>query len=107
MTDKEDKDDEDLRIPVQPNNSLLFVYQSEWQKRLLERFLFFFFIRAFFNSKLKKAVIMSKYNSYFHSICYYTQKDALNLVLFGRWLFGFLYFMKMIFSPRYFNELTS
>ena len=44
MTDKEDEDDEDLRIPVQPNKSLLFVYQSEWHKRLLERFIFFFLI---------------------------------------------------------------
>ena len=76
VTDKEDEGDEDLRIPVQPNNSLLFVYQSEWQKRLLERFLFFFFICAFFNSKLKKAVIMKKCNSYFNSTFYYTQKDV-------------------------------
>ena len=40
-TDKEDEDDEDLRIPVQPNNSLVLVHQSERQKRLLERFIFF------------------------------------------------------------------
>ena len=76
VTDKEDEDAEDLRIPVQRNNSLLFEYQSEWQKWLLERFLFFFFICAFFNSKLKKAVIMKKCNSYFNSTFYYTQKDV-------------------------------
>ena len=76
MTDKEDENGEDLRIPVQPNNSLLFVYQSEWQKRLPERFLFFLFIYAFFNSKLKKAVIMKNCNSYFNSTFYYTQKDV-------------------------------
>ena len=38
MAEKEDKDEEDLQIPVQPNNILLFVYQSEWQKLLLDSF---------------------------------------------------------------------
>ena len=75
MTDKEDEDDEDLRIPVQPNNSLLFAYQSEWQKRLLERTLAFWFFVLNDNltsSKVWKRTIFLGCNIQDHTLCFAT-----------------------------------
>ena len=36
-TEEEDEDNKDLKILVEPGNSLLFVYQSKWQGRLLQK----------------------------------------------------------------------
>ena len=37
-TEEEDEDNKDLKILVEPGNSLLFVYQSKWQGRLLQKY---------------------------------------------------------------------
>ena len=37
-TEEEDKDDKGLKILAEPGNSLLFVYQSKWQGRLLQKY---------------------------------------------------------------------
>ena len=37
-TKEEDEDNKDLEILAEPGNSLLFVYQSKWQGRLLQKY---------------------------------------------------------------------
>ena len=37
-TEEEDEDNKDLEILAEPGNSLLFVYQSKWQGRLLQKY---------------------------------------------------------------------
>ena len=37
-TEEEDEDNKDLKILAEPGNSLLFVYQSKWQGRLLQKY---------------------------------------------------------------------
>ena len=37
-TEELDEDNKDLKILAEPGNSLLFVYQSKWQGRLLQKY---------------------------------------------------------------------
>ena len=40
ISEDDSEDDEELRVIEEPGNSLLFVHQSKWQRRLLARSVF-------------------------------------------------------------------